>query len=135
MTVDSSNAWPKSRVTGALVWTNIPYPLLLIKKGTGLYIRAVWTPIASLVYRTTLWPRLLSLVNDSPQPKIFSSGDSRKLAAILRPRSIARLTNENGTGWEKDLVVSPIFIVRVNSLPAPSRISNRQGFLIKRTRP
>src|ERR1035441_1984465 len=68
---------PKSKVAGAEVCTNMPYPRLLMKKGIGLYIRPVSTPLASLVQRTTFWPRLSRRVKLSPQPNRFSPGASR----------------------------------------------------------
>src|ERR1035437_157589 len=49
---------PKSKVAGAEVWTNMPYPRLLMKNGIGLYMRPLSTPLAALVHRTTLLPRL-----------------------------------------------------------------------------
>src|ERR1039457_414605 len=68
---------PKSKVAGAEVWTNMPYPRLLRKKGIGLYMRPVSTPLASLAQSTTFWPRLSSWVKLSPQPNSFSPGDRR----------------------------------------------------------
>ena len=58
-------------------------------------------------------------MNDSPQPKIFSSGARRKLAAMLWPRSRARRTNENGVGAEK-VAGSLSDCVCVSSLPSTS---------------
>src|SRR5258706_7029474 len=82
----------------------------------------------------TFCPRLFRPVKDSPHPKIFSSCDNRKLAARLRPRSLARRTNEQGTGCANDLI-SFWFWVRVSSLPALSRNSICQGSLTSRTLP
>src|ERR1035441_4420608 len=87
---------PKSKVTGAEVWTNMPHPRLLMKNGIGLYMRPVSTPLASLVQSTTFWPRLSSRVKLSPQPKIFSPGDSEKTAAMLREESDVRRMKEIG---------------------------------------
>ena len=50
----------------------------------GLYMPWFCTPLASSVHSTTFWPRLSSRVNDSPQPKIFSPGESENTAATLR---------------------------------------------------
>src|SRR5271157_123362 len=75
---------PKSKVAGAEVWTNMPYPRLLMKNGMGLYMRPVSTPLASLAHRTSFWPRLSRRVKLSPQPNSFSPGASEKTAAKLR---------------------------------------------------
>src|SRR5919112_5559439 len=91
---------PKSKVRGALLSTNMPYPALLMKNGIGLYMSGVWALCASLVHNGSFWPRLLRRVKDSPQPKSISSGCSEKLAAILRVRSEAVRTNEKGVGSE-----------------------------------
>ena len=85
-----------SQVIGVLVCMNIPYPRLLMKNGTGLYISGFSTLYGSLAQSTTFWPRLLKSVNDSPQPNSFSAGESDQTAATLRDRSLERLTNRNG---------------------------------------
>src|SRR5450631_4759486 len=87
---------PKSKVAGAEVWTNMPYPRLLMKKGIGLYMRPVSTPLASLAHSTTFWPRLSSRVKLSPQPNSFSSGARENTAATLREESEVRRIKENG---------------------------------------
>src|ERR1019366_9388490 len=87
---------PKSKVAGAEVWTNMPYPRLLMKNGIGLYMRPVSTPLASLVHRTTFWPRLSSRVKLSPQPNSFSPGASENTAATLREQSDVRRMKQNG---------------------------------------
>ena len=69
-----------------------------MKNGIGLYIRSFSTPLASLVQRTTRWPRLSRRVKDSPQPKSFSPGESEKTAATLREKSDERRMKENGQG-------------------------------------
>ena len=55
-----------------------------MKNGMGLYMRPLWTPLASLVHSTTFWPRLSRRVKDSPQPNSFSPGASENTAATLR---------------------------------------------------
>ncbi len=55
-----------------------------MKNGMGLYMLRFWTPFASVVQSTTFWPRLSNPVNDSPQPKIFSPGESLNTALTLR---------------------------------------------------
>src|ERR1035437_9665287 len=74
---------PKSKVAGAEVWTNMPYPRLLRKKGIGLYMRPVSPLLASLPQTTTFWPRMSSWVNLAPQQKSFSPGDRENPAAAL----------------------------------------------------
>ena len=72
--------FPKSQVMGVVVWMNMPYPRLLIKKGMGLYKPWFSMPLASSVQSTIFWPRLSSAVKDSPHPNIFSSGARVKAA-------------------------------------------------------
>ena len=80
------------------------------------------------------WPRLSRRVNDSPQPKIFSSGARRKLAAMLWPRSRARRTKENGVGAEKVSGSLSVWVC-VSSLPAASKKRICQGSFTISTRP
>ncbi|PYS94912.1 MAG: hypothetical protein DMF65_14775 [Acidobacteria bacterium] len=58
-------------------------------------------------------------VNDSPQPKIFSSCCNSKVAAVMRLRSLARRTKEKGMGV-KYVAGSPMVCVRVKRWPALS---------------
>src|ERR1044072_4349033 len=98
VTLCASKYLPKSNVNGALVCTNMPYPLLLRKNGMGLYMYSFCVPMPSRVETKTFCPRLLQRVNDLPQPKIFSSCCNSKVAAIRRERSLERRTKENGIG-------------------------------------
>src|ERR1039457_1987694 len=45
---------PKSKVAGAEVWTNMPYPRLLMKKGIGFYMGLVSTPVAAVAHSTNI---------------------------------------------------------------------------------
>ena len=64
----------------------------------GLYMNSFCTPMPSRVQAFIFCPRLSSRVNDSPQPKIFSSCCNSKVAAVSRLRSLARRTKEKGMG-------------------------------------
>ena len=55
-----------------------------MKNGIGLYMPWFWMPLASSVHSTSFCPRLSRPVKDSPQPKIFSPGDSVNAALKLR---------------------------------------------------
>ena len=63
-----------------------------------------------------------------------SSGASSNVAAMLRPKSRARRTNENGTYGVNDLG-SLNRCVRVRSLPVLSNSSTSHGLRVIRTRP
>src|ERR1035437_4557223 len=94
----------------------------------GLYIASVSGPCGSVTNKFTFCPRLSNLVNDSPQPKIFSLGDNEKTGLISRLLSIPFLIKLKGKIFTCDESLSAQRQVSVNRLPLASINTIRNGF-------